>query len=738
MALLGAVVLTLSIAVPGAGAPRGTDPASGGVSSGTEAQSPADVVRSALRAQVAGDIDALMEHFALDRMDEAAIADGRLAFGTFGERVGLSKLKVKPLATGYGDLGDLAVVRAEVSVRMTADGETYRQTNGIIATLVGGEGSWRILALDPDDLLNAEIVAREAPKAMAMVTTGRATAAATPKRAVTLHQINALLDKAMSERRMSEAEMLKLTVDGQAAFIGRFPGVGDAIAQVYQVANVGYNLYQGGRELVTRGFTPILLMQVAQTAVGAVQIATELVPGADTAADAVGMYVENVANHMEMQRAIREFQAEATRPRDGYDAHFHAVPGYLYPDGLRMSLDPEVETAYGRPIQGVALTTMEDLGRAIPFQIVADLPLPSELEPFAEELGAVQVGDGGEWRVPVDLSLLATGTESTEYAAGDRVLQDPRIIRSADGATTAIAWTSTCVRGSQQLALVLPSGEPVLGPEVINKVMNEITGLRVPETDPAGIIQVPLSEPKTIRVMGTPSVPGRSEVDLTRYRECLFTSLHDNEVITIERDEGDQLRIVGVAPGTASLRLRLDGATGRLSDRVPDIVKEVPVVVTDDIGGRWQGEHAATFYNDDWTVDYQATVTTTGSLDGCIEERAGPWLVLTCPVPPATTDPPEVDRYTVTVTVRDVAPISGWEPLLEAMGKGWSKRVLIGFSEADLVETGTIRTTLEVPRKPGQSDVGAEVVVWLDYLPDDSLSRWTASGSLFKLRLVGQ
>ena len=207
-------------------------------------------------------------------MDEAAVADGRLAFADVRRARALSRLKVKPLATGYGDIGDMAVVRAEVTVRLAADGATYRQTSGLIATLVGGEGAWRIMTLDPDDLLNAEIFAREQPVAAA-------TTAAAGKRAVTLHQINELLNTAMDKRTMSEAEMAKLTADGQAAFIGRFPGVGDAIAQVYQVANVGYNVYQGAMELVTRGFTPILLMQVAQTAVGAAQIATELVPGVD-------------------------------------------------------------------------------------------------------------------------------------------------------------------------------------------------------------------------------------------------------------------------------------------------------------------------------------------------------------------------------------------------------------------------------------------------------------------------
>ena len=717
----------------------GSATAAVGVEASTGAPEPADVVKAALRAQVDGDVEALLSHFALDRMDEAAIADGRLAFQTFGERVQLSKLKVRPLATGYGDIGDMAVVRAEVAVRLAADGETYRQTSGIIATLVGGEGAWRLLTLDPDDLLNAEIFERERP--VAAITT-----AAAGKRAVTLHQINALLNTAMTKRTMSEAEMAKLTADGQAAFIGRFPGVGDTVAQVYQVANVGYNLYQGARELLTRGFTPIFAMQVAQTAVGAAQIATELVPGVDSAADTVGMYVENVANHMEMQRAIREFQAEYSQPAEGYDAHVYLVPDHEYPVGMKTSLDPEIETAHGRPIQGISFTNPADLGRAIPLQVVAEMTLSDELERFAELLGARQAGGIlSPWRIAVDVSLLATPDLRDQLSGAprnDAVLQDPRLIRSRDGASTAWAWTVTCTRGFQQLEMLLPNDTPVAGPRVAHKIMNEIRALRVTEVAPDGTIKVPLSEPKEVQVFAVPSTPGVPEFDLTPHGECLEITTIDTETIAIERDR--RLRIIGVAPGVAPVQLRLPAPRSAIHEdaeflaKYPTIERDVQVVVTDDIGGRWQGERSALFYNDQWTVTYTASVTTTGGLDGCEEQGGGSWLVLTCPVPPAPPAPPEVDRFTVTVTLHDVDPVIGWKRLLEPLGKGWSQHILLGFSEPELAEVGMIRTTLEVPRGPGQHGVAADVVVWLRYDPDPELSRWTSGGQLFSLRLMGQ
>jgi hypothetical protein len=66
------------------------------------------------------------------------------------------------------------------------------------------------------------------------------------------------------------------------------------------------------------------------------------------------------------------------------------MPGYRYPAGMKTSLDPEVETVHGRPVQGISFTSPADLGRAIPLQVVAEVTLPDDIKRFAELLGARQ------------------------------------------------------------------------------------------------------------------------------------------------------------------------------------------------------------------------------------------------------------------------------------------------------------------------------------------------------------
>ncbi len=689
-----------------------------------EKLAPEEVVKRALEAQVQGDIDGLMSYFALDRFSEAAIADGQSAFTLFRNNVGLSEFVFTHVATGFGDLGDMAIVRAEVAYRMTAPGVNRIVTAGVIVTLVGGEGSWKIFSINPDDLLNAEIYERENESA------GSSGSALSRRytRAITLHEINALLNEAMTHRNMDELDMAKLTADGANVFIGRFPGIGDAIAQVYQVANVGYNLYQGGRELFTRGFTPIFVLEMTQTAVGVGQIATELVPGVDTAADEVGMYVENVTKNAEMQRAIQEYQSVLSHPKQGYDAHLFLLAGeqYQYPQGMKVSEDPDVETLHGRPPQGISLTSPESIGAEIPFQVIAEFPLPSDLGGFAEQFGAQQIA--GEWRVPVDITMIAGWDDFTQYATGDRILQNPKVIRSTKGTSTAISWTVTCVRGSQPLAVKLHNGEAVIGPKIVNKYMNEMATLRVTEIED-GKIPVGVNESKSIQIYGVPSVGGVPEIDLTPRYECLDVFPDGIEIFGMTR--GQKIEIKGNAEGTAPLHLRLNGATYENTNVVTDIVMDVPVVVGEEGSQTWEKSVSGLFYNSQWNISYTATVSTSGSLVGCQEQAAGTFAVLSCFIPAAESDPPAVDTYTITLTAGGISPVNA---NAVPQGEDWEQKVYLGFTEAGMVETSSVMKTLPVPRGRGEYIESVSVIVYY-YNKKTKEERWVAGGTLFRFYL---
>ena len=181
----------------------------------------------------------------------------------------------------------------------------------------------------------------------------------------------------------------------------------------------------------------------------------------------------------------------------------------------------------------------------------------------------------------------------------------------------------------------------------------------------------------------------------------------------------------GETPSASSSSARLMG-----SGTYVDFVRLT--VLRDDSVGRWQGENAGQFYNGDWHFHVSASVASTGPLDGCEEHTMGARLLLSCPIPAATSDPPEVDRYTITVSIDPVTPVDGG--LYERMGPEWVQRVELGFSEGSMAGTTSVRTTLEVPRGASRAEAAAAVIVWLDYPGKPDLTRWMAGETLFTLR----
>ncbi len=123
-------------------------------SSGSE---PADVVKRAMEAQVRGDIDGFLAECSTGSHSPEEIDGARELLGLVRDNVVLSNLEFTPLATGYGDLGTMAVVRAWVTVTAQAPDGTHQVTNGALAFLEKVEGVWKILHIVPDDLLNQQL-----------------------------------------------------------------------------------------------------------------------------------------------------------------------------------------------------------------------------------------------------------------------------------------------------------------------------------------------------------------------------------------------------------------------------------------------------------------------------------------------------------------------------------------------------------------------------------------------------
>ena len=522
---------------------------------------PGEVLRAALEAQVKGDVEGMLAHFALDRYSTEAVAASRKMLAKAAELASFEDFELTIRAVSVGESGQMAVVRAQMSFIMNAPEYRAPATEGVLAVLLKSGDSWKLGSINPDPLLDEEL---RAPAEEIPMGKGRAPRAAQP---VGIKELNEQLDKALNGTHLNDN---KLAADMLFAHIGKIPGAGDAAANIYQIANVVYDTKETASNFWNHGFTRVGFLNAAQVAVGVAQIVTEQLPGPDTVTDLVAMHLSQMTTNAEVRRGLEQLRPYLR----GADATFNPVMlllpegAFRYPDGMIKATDGGEEAhPMGQLVFALVFESPDALGKPIPFVLSGHVTVPDDMGPLAKKLGGVNTAAG--WRIPLDVTPMIAGPAS----AGPPVLQRFRIDRSQAGAPPLAVWTATCVPGRQEMGVRLVNGETTRSVQVRNAYMAGINALEITGVPGTGdVLNLKVGQVHDgIRVFGK-GADGGSKPELTAQKECLNISCNRAELLSLRRDDTIALR--GEKAGSALVSFDLNYVT-------PSVSKTLGVTVQD-------------------------------------------------------------------------------------------------------------------------------------------------------------
>jgi hypothetical protein len=270
---------------------------------------------------------------ALYDMEKVSEENRRLSIDvlqTVARHSSFSNFTFTHLATGYGDQGTLAVVRAIVSFQIATREGTQSMRHGLIARLKRAAGGWKLLSINPDDLLNTELAEAELGTLAGPTSLSNRPLAQnrrTVQEPVDLRELNKRINESLKSTYLDE---IQLTVEVGAGIAGQVAVYGDAVAEIYQVLDTLGEGYGGLKELVKYGFNPVFFAKAGQVALGIAQIVTEPVPGVDAAADVAAATVDQYAYNMEIGRTLNQFKLYLRNLAPGAQLHprMYLVPGY--------------------------------------------------------------------------------------------------------------------------------------------------------------------------------------------------------------------------------------------------------------------------------------------------------------------------------------------------------------------------------------------------------------------------
>jgi uncharacterized protein (TIGR03437 family) len=524
---------------------------------------PEDAVKAALEAQARGDIAGMTLHCEMDRFGDAAKRDAVGMLEMLRSYASFSGFVYTHLATAMGDEGTLAVVRAKVSYTIAVRGNTSALAFGVLGIVQKTTRGWKVLSIEPDDLLNQELY--EAGRS------SQAAAIKTLARTVEPYDIRDLNLRINEALKKSYIDQKKLAADVLFGGIGKVPVYGDGIANIYQVGDTLKSGWETISEFFSRGATPIMTAKAKQVGVGVLQVVTEAVPPLDTYTDMMKATLEQWTYTEEMRRSFMDLKRllrETALGNIAVTPLLYPLKGFRY-NGVEFAVDQTVYHSYERPLAQVALTSPEVLGKQVPFMVVGELEIPANslVQNAAIMLGGQQRGN--MVYVPLDVTPLADGDAST----GDKILDGYDRFRRASSASRVVSWEASCRRGVQMLAVHLRNGEATRPLRLLSRFMNAVRDLEITGVSAQGVkLTVGGSATATVKAKAAPF----PDTDITNSPECLTTWIADTGVASLDRSKG--ITLSGVGEGKTTWFVKLGTATNM--DGTGEIQKEVPVEVT--------------------------------------------------------------------------------------------------------------------------------------------------------------
>jgi len=616
-----------------------------GEGSASGGSKPEDVVKRALEAQVRGDVNGFLAECTMAGYSNDAIAGARKLLNTVRGHATFSNFEFTHRATGGDEGKTLSVVRAIISFTATTADGAHQITEGVLAFLKKVDGKWKIARIVPDDMLNQQIY--EDSVAHSMSAFGLSSRYA--GMALNLEQFNKAIDRLLGGTYLNGKKLARTVTFG---VIGQIPVVGDAMANVNQVAEAGENGWEAIKETYNHGLTGVGLLKVVQVGVGVLQIVTEPIPGVDAQADALAATMDQLTHNVEITRDLCELKRVIRQIPDG-QVHLHPYlfqyPAYLfrYPAGLEMDADPDPPRhSFGTPVARLRVTAPAALDKQVPLMIVGEIPFSGSSPAAALALKLGGQRRGSTVYIPVEVGFMA----QSDASKGDVILDDYQRYRTDTSVSRVVSWDVTCRRGRQELAVQLRNGETTPSVIVWNEFMNKVRELEVVGVGEKGIEVAEKASVTGFHVIGKgPLLEERFYPDLTNRDKCLSMAIDNPELASLDR--GTALTINGVKKGETALALLLIGSADPRAD-APEVQKSVPVHV-----GSEPGEPGV-LYHKKWTQVlagkvWQADVDLTiSSPDGTISTTQWPLTFTTI----------QGGTFTIEAVITNVKRVNGNTP----------------------------------------------------------------------------
>ncbi len=622
---------------------------SGNAASGDQAE---DVLQRALEAQVRGDIDGFLAECATSEYPAGELAGTRELLETVRSNAVLSNFHFEHRATGFSDDGLWAIVRAVVSYdARTADGD-HAMTHGVLAFLTRVQNDWKIARVTVDDLLNAELYEASGGNTM------KTALVPLPRRArsISLQELNNAIDQALREGHVNGFQL------GRSVFfgvVGQVPVVGDAIANINQVIEIGENGWAAAKEAYYYGLGGLAVLKLKQVGVGVVQIVTEPFPWLDAQSDAVQAALEQLSHNLELARNLNAVKSTLAGVPAG-DVRLHPwlvpfepdlvedpVPG-LQLDPIRPLADPSSDPP---PLETIRVIDSRAFDYPVPLIAIGEVPFDASSPGVSviQQLGGEE--RNGVWYLPVEAGSLV----EDDASHGDMILDDYDAIVYNKAISRLLIWRVTCRRGEQELAVRLRNGETTQPVLVVNEVMNKIEMLNLLGTS-QDTITVEKGKSVTglwIQGLGR-QLPEESWPDLTNRRECLDIGIGNPEFASLER--GTSLTVTGIKPGETTIDALLIGSANAGDTGVTELQESFPLRVIDQPGVLFHRNWTTPFYNGEWRMRVDLTISSpNGSITLVQEGVIGSMSVF------SFTSPAGGD-FTIAASVSNITRASGDTP----------------------------------------------------------------------------
>ncbi len=401
---------------------------------------PEDVLKAALEAQARGDVEGMLAQYALELYAPEAVTVSRGLFAMVAQKISIENFELTVRAVNIGEGERAALVRATMSYVLNAPGYRAATTEGVLASLVKPGEVWKLVVVNPDPLLDEEL---HAPPAGGEGATAKAAGARPAGPVMDIKEVNSRIDTAMKTFKI---DGLKTATDYTFTGIGSVPGVGDAVASVYQVINTLGNAGGTVKDIWNNGFTRAGFLKAGTVALGVAQILTEPIPGLDGLTDVVASHMEQVAQNAQIRRGLEKIRPYLREATAQYHPKLLFLPERLfkYPAGtLKATEGGEDGNPLGEVALGAVFQSPSAMGRTIPFILAGQVVVPEDAADVAEQLGGVHTLSG--WSIPLDLTPMI----DSPMTGGNPVLQSFRVNRPVAGAPPLVVYTATCMRGRQ-------------------------------------------------------------------------------------------------------------------------------------------------------------------------------------------------------------------------------------------------------------------------------------------------